>query len=277
MYLPYLSPYALVLGPIRIHWYSVFMTLSILGGGWYFVRTALRRRLALDDRVYDLAIWTVVGGIIGARLMFVFANDPIWIVRDPLQILRIYQGGLSWHGALAGGLGAAGLYVRRHPLRLNPLLDLIVPGAAFGYMLVRFGNIFNHEVLGRMTMFWFGRWPAQLVGASIGLALLIRYLVRDRRDLPAGDQFWSFLFYHTILRAVFEETVRDNPLFFVHYVSPLYGIGFTTLTQVATPLILAIVVPLWIRAKRRNEPRWELGPSDEAPVPEGPPQAKPAT
>lgn len=277
MYLPYLSPYALIIGPFEIHWYSVFMTLSILGGGWYFVRTAQKRHILMDDRLYDVAIWTVVGGIIGARLMFVFANDPSWIWNDPMQILRVYQGGLSWHGALAGGLGAAGLYVRKHPLRLNPLLDLVVPGAAFGYMLVRIGNIFNHEVLGRMTMFWFGRWPAQLVGASIGLALLIRYFVRDRKELPAGDQFWSFLFYHTLLRAVFEETVRDNPLFFVHYVSPLYGIGFLTLTQVATPLILAIVIPLWLRARHRGESRWELDSSGPGPEPGARAEEQPAT
>lgn len=256
MYLPSLSPYAFVVGPLAIHWYSVFMALSILGGGWYFVREAGRRGLGREDGVVDLALWTVVGGIVGARLMFVLANDPAWVVSDPLQILRVYQGGLSWHGALAGGLGAAGLYARRHGIRLNPLLDLVVPATAFGYALVRVGNIFNHEVLGRMTAFWFGRWPAQLIGAAIGVALLVRYFARDRRPgLVAGDQWWSFLFYHTLLRAGIEETVRDNPLYLVHLQSPIYGIGFTTLTQLATPLILAIVVPMWLVARRRAEPR----------------------
>jgi phosphatidylglycerol:prolipoprotein diacylglycerol transferase len=255
MYLPQLSPYALVLGPVRIHWYSVFMTVSILVGGWYFVRTARRRGLWQEDRLYDLALWMVVGGIVGARVVFVLANEPQWVVDDPLQILRVYQGGLSWHGALAGGLTAAAWYVRRHPVRLNPLLDLAVPGAALGYALVRLGNIFNHEVLGRTTELGFGRWPAQLVGSAIGLFLLLRYFWRDRRDLPAGDQFWSFLFYHTLLRGVVEETVRDNPLYLVHYVNPVYGVGLTTLTQLATPFILAVVVPMWRRAVARAEPR----------------------
>ena len=255
MYLPQLSPFALVLGPLRIHWYSVFMALSILLGGGYMVREAQRRGLGQEEGIFDLALWMLVGGIIGARLMFVFANDPTWVVNDPTQILRVYQGGLSWHGALAGGLGAAALYVRRHPMKLYPLFDLVVPATAFGYTVVRIGNIFNHEVLGRMTAFGFGRWPAQLVGASIGLFLLIRYFVREREDLPAGDQWWSFLFYHTVLRATLEETVRDNPLYLIHYVNPVWGIGFTTMTQLATPLILAIVVPLWIRARRRKEPR----------------------
>ncbi|MCL6595588.1 MAG: prolipoprotein diacylglyceryl transferase [Firmicutes bacterium] len=255
MYLPQLSPYAFVLGPLRVHWYSLFMALSILAGGAYFVREAERRRLGEDERVFDLALWALVGGIVGARLMFVLANDPLWVVRDPLQILRVYQGGLSWHGALAGGLGGAALYARRHPMRLNPLLDLAVPGVAFGYAVVRIGNIFNHEVLGRMTAFAFGRWPAQLVGAAIGAALLVRYFARERSDLPAGDQWWSFLFYHTLLRAVFEESVRDNPLYLVHYVNPVLGVGFTTLTQLASPVVLAVVLPLWRRALVRRESR----------------------
>ncbi len=261
MYLPQLSPYALVLGPLRIHYYSVFMALSILLGGAYFVREAQRRGLGRDDRVFDLALATLVGGIVGARLMFVLANDPAWFVSDPLQIVRVYQGGLSWHGAVAGGLLAAGLYVRSHPMRLNPLLDLVVPGAAIGYTLVRIGNIFNHEVLGRETAFFFGRWPAQLVGAAIGLALLIRYFARERPDLAAGDQWWSFLVYHTVLRAVFEESVRDNPLYLIHVRSPIWGVGFTTMTQLATPLILAIAVPLWLRARRVGESR--VGPEAE--------------
>jgi phosphatidylglycerol:prolipoprotein diacylglycerol transferase len=239
VYLPQLSPYALVLGPLRIHYYSVFMALSILLGGAYFVREAQRRGLGRDDRVFDLALATLVGGIVGARLMFV----------------------LAWHGAVAGGLLAAGLYVRSHPMRLNPLLDLVVPGAAIGYTLVRIGNIFNHEVLGRETAFFFGRWPAQLVGAAIGLALLIRYFARERPDLAAGDQWWSFLVYHTVLRAVFEESVRDNPLYLIHVRSPVWGVGFTTMTQLATPLILAIAVPLWLRARRMGESR--VGPGAE--------------
>ena len=250
---------------MRIHYYSLFMAFSILVGGAYFVREAQRRGLGGDEHIFDLALSTLIGGIVGARLLFVLANDPSWFVHDPLQVIRIYQGGLSWHGALGGGLLGAGLYVRRHPMRLNPLLDLVVPGAAIGYTVVRLGNIFNHEVLGRETAFFFGRWPAQLVGAAIGLALLIRYFARERSDLPAGDQWWSFLFYHTLLRAVLEESVRDNPLYLIHYVNVIWGVGFTTMTQLATPLILAVVVPLWRRARRVREPR--AGTRQEAPEP----------
>ena len=253
-----------MVGPFRIHYYSIFMAFSILVGGTYFVREARRRGLGRDEGIFDLALAAIVGGIVGARLVFVLANDPGWFVHDPLQVLRIYQGGLSWHGALAGGLLAMAVYVRYHPMRLNPLLDLAVPGAALGYALVRIGNIFNHEVLGRMTAFWFGRWPAQLVGCAIGVALLIRYFVRERKDLPAGDQWWSFLVYHTLLRAIFEETVRDNPLYLIQYQNPIWGIGFTTLTQLATPLILAIAVPLWLKARRSGESR--LGEAAQPPA-----------
>jgi phosphatidylglycerol:prolipoprotein diacylglycerol transferase len=267
VYLPSLSPYAFTIGPFAIHWYSVFMALSILVGALYFVRVGRARGLLGDDSLFDLALATLVGGIVGARVGFVVFNDPSWFVTDPLQIVRVYQGGLSWHGALIGGLGAAAIYARVAKIRLNPLLDLAVPGVAFGYALVRIGNIFNHEVLGRISALPFGRWPAQLIGAAIGVALLIRFFSRDRRpNLAAGDQFWSFLFWHSLLRGAVEESVRDNPLFWVHYVNPTLGVGFITLTQWATVPLMAVTYLLWRRAVRRAEPRLALAGHPVTPV-----------
>lgn len=258
VYLPSLSPYAFIVGPFAIHWYSLFMAISILFGAGYFIRAGRTLGILEDDRLFDLALAAILGGIVGARLMFVIANEPGWIVHDPLQILRVYQGGLSWHGAMLGGLLASAAYARWAKIRLDELLDLTVPGIAFGYALVRVGNIFNHEVLGRLTLFPFGRWPAQLVGTAIGLALLVRFFYRGRRKLPAGDQFWSFLFFHTLLRGTLEETVRDNPLFFVHFVSRAYGLGFITLTQWVTVPILAVTGYLWWRADKREPTRGEV-------------------
>ncbi|MGB9975484.1 prolipoprotein diacylglyceryl transferase [Thermovenabulum sp.] len=232
-----LSPYAFKIGPIAVHWYGIFMAISFLVGTYYLYVKGKSRGID-EDFILNLAMLVILSGIIGARLMFVLTNYPEWFIKEPLQVVKIWEGGLSWHGALLGGFLSGWWYCRRNNVNPNEMADLTVLGLSFGYIIVRIGNIFNQEVLGRMTEFSFGRWPAQLVGSSIGLILLIRFLYLEKKNLKKGYQFWSFIWYHQLLRAVFEETVRDNPLYLVHYVNTRWGIGFLTMTQLMTPFIL---------------------------------------
>ena len=86
MYISWLSPYAFKIGPIGVHWYGIFMVLAILDGGWYLRERG--RQLDLDaDRLSTITLWTILWGVVGARLVFVLANDPQWIWTDPVQAL----------------------------------------------------------------------------------------------------------------------------------------------------------------------------------------------
>jgi len=258
MYLPQLNPYIVQFSStFGIRWYGLFMAISMLIGAGYMVREGMRSGWS-EAQVTNVAIWSIVGGVVGARLVFVFANDPLWIVRDPLQVLRIWQGGLAWDGALVGGILGGYLSCRANRLPLQGVLDLTVPGLTVGYILVRIGNIFNHEVLGRFTAFGF-RWPAQLIGSAIGLVLLARYFYIRRKypDLPVGYQFWTFNLWYQVLRALIEESVRQNPLYGVVYVNHYLGVGFLTLEQWFSPLIFLVAGYFYLRAMRawRSAPR----------------------
>ena len=252
MYLPQLHPYIIQFSSgFGIRWYGLFMALSMLIGAGYMVRWGLRRGWS-ENAITSVAIWAIVGGVVGARLVFVFANDPLWFLHDPLQVLRIWQGGLAWDGGLLGGLLGGYLSCRQHHLPFQGLLDLAVPGLAVGYILVRIGNIFNHEVLGRFTGFGF-RWPAQLIGSAIGLVLLLRFLYVRRKypDLPDGYQFWTFNMWYQTFRALIEESVRTNPLYGIVYVNHYLGIGFVTLEQWFTPLVFLVAGFMYVRIMRR--------------------------
>ncbi len=266
---PSLSPYAFTVFGFGVHWYSLFMAFSMAMGALWAAREG--RRLNMDlDAVMDFALYGLIGAIIGARVVFVLANDPVWIVRDPVQILKVYQGGLAWDGGVLGGIVGAGMYMRRHGLTLAPYLDLAVPGLAFGYALVRIGNIFNHEVYGRMTQLGFGRWPAQFIGSGIGVILLVRYFLERRRGgRRPGEVFWGFMFWYTVLRAVVEEPVRQNPLYLVHVIVPRWGLGFTTLMQLFTPAILVIAGFMWRRCAHGSARPAEGGPAPAAVGEEG--------
>ncbi|NPV43598.1 MAG: prolipoprotein diacylglyceryl transferase [Firmicutes bacterium] len=233
-----LNPVAFNIGPLKIYWYGIFMAVSFLIGA-YYLKNKGRKYGMSEDFILNLVILVVISGIIGARIVFVAANFPHWFISDPLQVLKIYEGGLAWHGGLLGGLIAGYLYSRLHRMNFPLLCDLAVPGLAVGYILVRIGNIFNHEVLGRMTQLGFGRWPAQLIASLIGAVLLIRYFYIEKTEPPAGYQFWSFIFYHQLLRGVIEETIRENSLAALGYVNDYWGIGFFTMTHIITiPVLL---------------------------------------
>lgn len=247
-----INPIAFKIGPISVHWYGIFMAISFLSGTFYVLKRARERGID-EDFILDLIMLIILSAIVGARLMFVLTNFPSWFIKDPLQVLRVWTGGLSWHGGLLGAFLVGWSYAIKHKVNPNVIADWTVFGLNIGYIIVRIGNIFNQEVLGRMTQFSFGRWPAQLVGSAIGVVLLIRFLYLEKKDLPPGYQFWSFLWYHQILRALFEETVRENPLFLVHYVNPKWGIGFFTLTQLITPIMLAFVYYMYKLSTKYTE------------------------
>ncbi len=238
MYIPWLNPYAFKIGPIGVHWYGIFMVMAILGGGYYLLERV--RQWGEDpDRMSNVVLWTILWGVIGARFVFVMANDPQWIWTDPLQTLKIWQGGLAIDGALLFGLIAFWIQLRHRPILFNHIMDWVVPGIGLGIFMVRIGNIFDHQVLGHMTQLGFGRWPEQLWGSFIGVFLIVRYFwLEHKKAPPPGYQFWSAMFYYAILRGVIGETTRANPLYLIHYYNPHWGIGFTTLMQLFTPPIL---------------------------------------
>ncbi len=259
MYIPSLNPYVFQIGAFGVRWYGLFMAISMLYGAYFIIRRGMKIGFT-ENALTSVAIWAIVGGIVGARLVFVFANDPGWIVNDPLQVFRVWQGGLAWDGGLLGGMLAGYLAARSQKVPFQKLLDLAVPGLSFGYILVRIGNIFNHEVLGRFTEMGF-RWPAQLIGSAIGVFLLWRFFHIDRKykNLPPGYQFWTFNLWYQVFRGLVEEAVRQNPLYGVHYINHYLGIGFMTLEQWFSPLIFAIAGVMYLRIMRQ----WRA----EGPVP----------
>ncbi len=243
-----LNPVVFHIGPLALRWYGILMTLSFVIGGWYLYNKALKMGHD-EDFILNLTIIITIAGIVGARLVFVLANYPEWFTENPIQILKIYEGGVAWHGGLLGGMAGGWFYMRYKGVKFGTIADLAVPGLAIGYFAIRIANIFNQEVLGRMTDFWFGNWPAQPIGSAIGLALLLRYLYVQRKNPPPGYQFWSFIFYHQLLRGLVEETVRDNPLILGKIIVPGWGLGFFTLVQLLTPLIMLIAYLMMRRAK----------------------------
>ena len=247
------DPVLIQIGPLAIRWYGFFMAVSMAAGLYVLVRDGTRRGYD-EDFLYNVSALMIVGGIVGARLVYVLTNPADYFAPGRYgEIIRVDHGGLSLHGALLGGALAGWWYVRRRLpdapwAHFQRLLDLAVPGVAIGYMLVRIGNIFNGEVLGNpTTALPFPRHPVQLYASAAGLGLLLVHNRLARRRPPAGYLFWSFLYYYQWWRVAVEETVRDAPIAIPVYANPAYGIELLTVTQVTTwPLL---ILAWWMRRR----------------------------
>ncbi len=232
------DPYIFRIGALGVRWYGLMVAASIMAG-LYIMVTHGRRRGLDEDYMYTAALSAVIGGVIGARALYVLTNLPAYSA-SPIDMFRVWHGGLSWHGALLGGIIGGYLVARRAGGSFGILADLAVPGLSIGYILVRLANIVNKEVLGRAAEIISTRHPTQLYGSAIGVVLLLLNIHLARTKRPPGWLFWAFIFYYSLLRGVVEETFRANPLYIVGYVNETWGIGLFTLTHIITPPLMLL-------------------------------------
>jgi len=145
------DPVLLHLGPIEIRWYGALFAAALLVGFWIMGR--IYRREGQDERELDpLSLYAVLGVVIGARLGHVLFYDPGFYFTHPLEILKVWKGGLASHGAGIGLFIALYLFTRRYPTHSYLwLLDRLTLPAALGGAFIRLGNFFNSEILGKPT------------------------------------------------------------------------------------------------------------------------------
>mgnify|MGYP003388943759 CR=1 FL=1 len=182
---PAIDPIIFQVGPLAIRWYSLAYIAGLLVG-WRYMLTMARRtpQVISDHDIDDFLVWATLGVVLGGRLGYVLFYQPVYFLENPLAILRVWQGGMSFHGGLLGVLVAGLTYVKLRRIPLLPFADLVVTAAPFGLFLGRITNFINGELWGRSAdvpwaiVFPNGgthpRHPSQLYEAFLeGLVLLI--------------------------------------------------------------------------------------------------------
>ena len=140
---------ALDLGPIQIYWYSIFIFLGILIACFVIYKEAKKRKIE-EDFLVNLIFNSLIFGIIGARLYYVLFNLPYYI-KNPIEILQIWNGGLAIHGGILTALIFILLYSKKHKVNQLKIIDILVVGLIIGQAIGRWGNFFNQEAYGRIT------------------------------------------------------------------------------------------------------------------------------
>jgi phosphatidylglycerol---prolipoprotein diacylglyceryl transferase len=252
-----LSPVALDLGILKIRWYSLAYITGILLGWWQINRMVARPGSPMSKpQVDDFVLFAALGIILGGRLGYVLFYSPQTVLM-PLDILKIWEGGMSFHGGVLGVMLAIFLFCRKSGLNWLRVLDYIAVVYPLGHFLGRMANFVNGELWGRPTDVAWGmifpsggevvRHPSQLYqGATEGLLLAVilwflfwRTDARNRPGLLAGVFIGGMGMFRFIGEFFREPDVGVNGL-----------LGMTMGQTLCVPMILAGVY-LVVRAKQR--------------------------
>ena len=259
---PAFDPVALRLGPLAIRWYGLMYLFGFTTA--YFI---VQRRLAKTAPAYDaervqaVMFWAMAGLLVGARLgEIVFYQWTDWprYLRDPIEIIAIWHGGMSFHGGLIGAVTATLIYLRRQTLPFLPVADAVTLAAPWALMFGRIGNFINGELFGRVTdlpwamVFPHGgplpRHPSQLYEACGEGPLLfaILWLLRDR--LPTGGVTAVFLLGYSLVRFLV-EFVREPDAWL-----GFLALGLTTGQWLSLAMASAGAIYLAWLVRHRQEP-----------------------
>ena len=238
-------------GPLDVRWYGL-MYLATFVIAWFGVRARAKAPWSkldvpqVDDVIFYGAIGTIVGGRVGYMLFYDFAE----LVANPLSIVTVWKGGMSFHGGLVGVLLAMWLYSRQIGKSFFVLTDAIAPWSAFGIFLGRVGNFINGELWGKATspdapcaLIYMGeaRHPSQLYeGFLEGLVLFTVLWVYGRKPRPTMATSGLFLLLYGIFRIAMEFVrVPDGGIYL--------AFGWITKGQVlSVPMVLCGVLLLWL-------------------------------
>ncbi len=230
------NPILFSLGPLTVHWYGLFLVLGMIGG----IITAWRLSSFYGiskDRVLDLAIWLIIGGLLGARIYELFLEFPYYY-QHPAAAFKFWEGGLAIHGAIIGGAIALFLFAGRYRLPIIRLGALSVAGVALGQAIGRWGNWFNQELFGLPTKLPWGipiaetNRPWQYINEtffqptflyeSLGCLLIFIFLIflnyrwkKELDDKKSGLIIISYLTLYSLLRFNLEFIKVDaTPMLF---------------------------------------------------------------
>ncbi len=154
-----LNPTIAKFGPLQLRYYGIIFA-SMLYIGFILWHRQMRRGGHSSDVADRFLIWGVIAVLAGSRLGHCLFYEPARYLKDPIQILYVWKGGLASHGATIGLVIALVLFARKYKLPIIEVLDRFSMSAAVGAAAVRLGNFFNSEIVGRATdVAWAVRFP----------------------------------------------------------------------------------------------------------------------
>lgn len=226
-----MNPVFFTIGTFEVRWYSILIIISILIS-YFLINSESSRFNIKKEFVFNLIFWTIIFGIIGARLYYVLFKLDEYL-KNPIEIIQIWNGGLAIHGGIIFGFLCILIYCKKYKAKVSRMIDIIVPALILSQAISRWGNFFNGEAYGsivpyqtlvnlkiipsfiidnmlikgayRLPMFYF-----ESIWCFIGFILIM--IVRRRKYIKEGQITCIYMMWYGFGR-FFIESYRDDSLF----------------------------------------------------------------
>ncbi|MDT3695767.1 MAG: prolipoprotein diacylglyceryl transferase [Ignavibacterium sp.] len=216
------SPEIIKLGPISLRWYGLLFASTFVFGFIILSRIFKNEKKPQSD-LEQLSIYVILGTVIGARLGHCLFYDPVYYLSHPIEIIKVWEGGLASHGAAIGIITSIYLLTKKQKDKsMLWILDRLVIVVALGGALIRLGNLFNSEIIGKASNLpWafifirvddIPRHPAQLYESIFYfISFFILYFVYSKTDKKTKQGYLFGLFFVLIFGfRFFVEFVKEN-------------------------------------------------------------------
>jgi len=251
---PNIDPVIVQFGPLAIRWYALAFIAGLLIGWKYIQKLVAKPPHAMDAaQVDDFVVWATVGVVLGGRLGYVGFYNLSYYLENPLNILTVWQGGMSFHGGVIGMIAAMWLFSRKRGLNFLAVCDVCSAAAPIGLFLGRLANFINGELFGRVTDAPWGvvfphggpapRHPSQIYEALLEgfLLFIIIYLLTKSETIRRRPGVISgvFLLGYALSRATVEFFRQPDA-----HIGFLSG-GATMGQMLSVPLLLLGIYLIW--------------------------------
>jgi phosphatidylglycerol:prolipoprotein diacylglycerol transferase len=257
MFINNFDPVAFEVFSLEIRWYSLAYIFGIVLG-WIYCKKKLIKDPIVLDLFDDFITYLIIGIILGGRIGYALFYNFSYYINNPLEILMVWNGGMSFHGGLIGVILSCVIFGKKHKINSFIFLDLVALSAPIGIFFGRVANFINSELYGRATDLPWGvqfvlidnikRHPSQIYEAffeGIILFFILNYLFRRKYIVTPGKLSALFLIFYSLFRYSLE---------FFRVPDPQIGFLFlnSTLGQIISLLFFVIGVLLFYLKKNEN-------------------------
>ena len=257
MFINNFDPVAFEVFSLEIRWYSLAYIFGIVLG-WIYCKKKLIKDPIVLDLFDDFITYLIIGIILGGRIGYALFYNFSYYINNPLEILMVWNGGMSFHGGLIGVILSCVIFGKKHKINSFIFLDLVALSAPVGIFFGRIANFINSELYGRATDLPWGvqfvlidnikRHPSQIYEAffeGIILFFILNYLFRRKYIVTPGKLSALFLIFYSLFRYSLE---------FFRVPDPQIGFLFlnSTLGQIISLLFFVIGVLLFYLKKNEN-------------------------
>ena len=252
-----MNPIALSLGPIKIYWYSIIILLAIITGSAVLFKQAKQQNIK-EEIITNLIFYGVLWGILGARIYYVLFNLNYYI-KNPIEIVEIYNGGLAIHGGIIAGAIFFIYYSRKNKINFLKMFDIAAPALILGQAIGRWGNFINQEAHGpevlKQTLenlpipdfvikgmkinetYYHPTFYYESVWNFLGFILLI--VLRKKLNLKTGQLTGIYFVWYSIARILIESLRTDSLM-----------LGPIKVAQVVSVILFLLGLYLILRKKK---------------------------